>query len=257
MKKLMIVAAAAFGMAAFGDIESSNIVGYAGGPNTVEGFNFAAVGFNTIGCNTFDIQQVRIGDGGAGTIGWGGEVFSLWAGGPDVVDGSAYFYYDSSMDPAGEATDFYWGDDEGNKVSFSVAAGQGVVIECGEGLSVSSAGEVPNESAEMTTVEGFNFVSNPFPVELDIQQIKVDDGGAGDIGWGGEVFSIWAGGPDVVDGSAYFYYDSSMDPTGEATGFYWGDDEGNKVSYSVAIGQSVVIECSAGLSVTIAPSYVK
>ena len=255
MKKLMIVAAAAFGMAAFGDIESSNIVGYAGGPNTVEGFNFAAVGFNTIGCNTFDIQQIRISDGGAGGIGWGTETFALWAGGPDLVEGSGFIYYDPSMDPDGEATDYYWGDGDGNKAEFSIAAGQGVIIECGEGLSVFSAGEVPNEAAKLTTVEGFNFIANPFPVILDIQQIKISDEGAGTIGWGTETFAVWAGGPDLVDGSGFIYYDPSMDPAGEATGYYWGDGDGNKAEYPVAIGQSVVIECAADLSVEISPSY--
>ena len=255
MKKVAFCAAAAALCGGLLAVESANVVGYASAPNSVEQFNFLSVGFNAVGYNTCDIQQIKISDGGAGGIGWGTETFELWAGAPDVVAGSGATYYDPSIDPTGEATDYYWGDDEGNRVSFSILPGQGVVIGMPEGLAVQMAGQVSASNAEMTSVEQFNFLANPFAAPIDIQNIKISDGGAGGIGWGTETFELWAGAPDVVAGSGATYYDPSIDPTGEATDYYWGDDAGNKITYSIPVGQSFVINMPADLDVTITPPY--
>ena len=141
MKKLMIAAAAmtaAFAVNAAGEsgIVSSTVVGYASAPQSVEQFNFLSVGFNSIGYNTCDIQQIKISDGGAGGIGWGTETFELWAGAPDVVAGSGAIYYDPSMDPNGEETDYYWADAEGNRLSYSIPVGQAFVINMPADLDV-------------------------------------------------------------------------------------------------------------------------
>jgi len=159
------------------------------------------------------------------------------------------------MDPAGEATDYYWGDDVGEKALFSIAPGQGVVINAAADLAVTTSGEVPTEQVSFTSVEQNNFTGNPFPQTIDIQDIKISDGGAGGIGWGTEDFSVWQGAPTVVEGSGFFYYDPSMDPDGEATDYFWGDDVGNKATYSIAPNQGVVINCGEGLTITIDPPY--
>ena len=93
--------------------------------------------FNAVGYNTADIQQIGISDGGAGGIGWGSETFEIWEGLPTVVVGSGFVYYDPSMDPNMVETDYYWGDDVGNKATYSIPAGQGVVINCAADLTVS------------------------------------------------------------------------------------------------------------------------
>ena len=133
-------------------VESANVVGYAAAPDSVEQCNFLSIGFNSIGYNTCDIQQIKISDGGAGSIGWGTETFALWAGAPDVVAGSGAVYYDPSMDPNGKETDYYWADGEGNRVAFSILPAQGVVIDMPEGLSVQMAGQVSDADAEMMAV---------------------------------------------------------------------------------------------------------
>ncbi|MBR3085997.1 MAG: hypothetical protein IKH04_06295 [Kiritimatiellae bacterium] len=236
-------------------VESANVVGYQKG-TTVDGFNFIAAPFSTVGYNTTDIQQIKLSDDGAGAIGWGGEEFGIWEGGPSVVEGSSFLYYDPTMDPNGEAKDYYWGDDEGNPVSYSIAAGQGVVIGGSADLDMSVAGQVPAASGlAFTSVEGFNFTGNAFPEEIDIQDIAISDDGAGAIGWGGEEFGIWEGGPSVVEGSSFLYYDPTMDPNGEAQDYYWGDDEGNPVTYSIAGGQGVVISCASDLAISIVAPY--
>ena len=255
MNKLVLataVASALFGASygATGAIESQNIVGYQTGV-TGKDNNFVVIPFLTAGHNTADIQSIKISDDGAGSIGWGEENFSIWEGVPTVVDGSAFFYYDASMDPVGEAKDYYWGDDSGNKASFSVDNGQGVVVNCASDLKITTSGQVSDEQVTFTTAQDNNFTGNPFPMSIDIQSIKISDGGAGSIGWGEENFSIWEGVPTVVDGSAFFYYDASMDPTGEAKGCYWGDDSGNKAAHPIPAGKGVVINCAEGLTVTI------
>ena len=135
MKKLMFTAALAACGAAFA-IESANVVGYNGSTSGADN-NFITVPFNAVGFNTADIQQIGISDGGAGEIGWGTETFSVWEGVPTVVNGSDFFYWDSSADPNGEATTYYWGDASCEKATYSIPAGQGVVINCAAGLTIS------------------------------------------------------------------------------------------------------------------------
>ena len=111
------------------------IVGYTGATTGADN-NFVTIPFNAIGFNTSDIQQIKISDGGAGGIGWGGESFAIWEGLPTVVTGSGFVYYDPSMDAAGKATDYFWGDGEGNKATFPIAPGQGVVVNCAADLTI-------------------------------------------------------------------------------------------------------------------------
>ena len=235
-------------------VESANVVGYSGDTTGADN-NFVTIPFNAIGFNTSDIQQIKISDGGAGTIGWGTETFSVWEGVPTVAAGSEFFYCDPSYDTTGTETEYYWGDGDGNKAAFSIAPGQAVVINCASDLSVTTAGQVPSEQVEFTTIQDNNFTGNPFPTAIDIQSIKINDGGAGTIGWGTETFSIWEGVPTVAAGSEFFYCDPSYDTTGTETEYYWGDGDGNKVTYSIPANQGVVINCAADLTVTIAPPY--
>jgi len=235
-------------------VESANIVGYAG-DTTGSDNNFRVVPFNAVGYNTSDIQQIKISDGGAGGIGWGTEMFSVWEGVPTVAEGSEFIYCDPSYDMTGEATDYYWGDATGAKAAFSIAPGQAVVINCSEDLSITTAGQVPNGKVEFTSIADNNFTGNPFPSSIDIQAIKISDGGAGGIGWGTEMFSVWEGVPTVAEGSEFIYCDPSYDMTGEATDYYWGDASGAKVSYEISAGQGVVINCAEGLDISIDPPY--
>ena len=116
-------------------IESENVVGYTT-DSTGSDNNFVTIPFSLVGYNTSDIQQIKLSDGGAGGIGWLGETFSIWEGAPTVADGSDFFYCDPGMDMSGEAVDYYWGDASGNKATFSIPAGQGVVINCAADLTI-------------------------------------------------------------------------------------------------------------------------
>ena len=189
------------------------------------------------------------------SIGWGLESFAIWEGVPTVAAGSEYLYCDPSLDMSGTSTDYYWGDAEGNPVSYGIAPGQGIVVNCASDLDVTMAGQVPTGSTSFTTVQDNNFTGNPYPASIDIQSIKIDDAGAMSIGWGLETFAIWEGVPTVRVGSEYLYCDPSLDMSGESTDYYWGDAEGNPVTYNIEAGQGVVINCAADLTVTISAPY--
>ena len=134
MKKVMFGLAAAAAICAFA-IESANTVGYTTATSGADN-NFITVPFNAVGYNTADIQQIAISDDGAGGIGWGTETFDIWEGVPTVRAGAGHIYWDASMDPAGEATTYYWGDGTCAKATYSIPANQGVVINCAADLTI-------------------------------------------------------------------------------------------------------------------------
>ena len=218
--------------------------------------NFVTVPFTGIGYNTADIQQIKISDGGLGGIGYGTELFEIWEGAPTAVEGSGFVYYDPIMDPLGEETGYYWGDSTGEKAVFSIDGGQGVVVNCAEDLDISTLGEVPaTNQVSFTTIAMNNFTGNPFPAPIDIQAIKISDGGLGGIGYGTELFEIWEGTPTAVEGSGFVYYDPIMDPNATATDYYWGDATGESVTYPIPVGQGVIINCAEDLTITIDAPY--
>ena len=222
---------------------------------TSDNYNFVTIPFAQVGYNTSDIQQIALSDNDAGVIGYGTENFSVWSGLPTVMSGSEFFLWAPDMDPSGEATACYWGDADQVKTAFSVAAGQAVVINCAADLVKQVAGSVPATDIKLTSVEGYNFIGNPFPVDLSIQNIKVSDDNAGVIGYGTENFSVWAGLPTVVSGTEFFLWAPDMDPTGEATECYWGDADQIATDYVLPVGQGAVISCNEGLKVTIKPPF--
>ena len=140
------------------------------------------------------------------------------------------------------------------KVMFAAAVAAGLVA-IGDGIE--SANAVGYTTA--TSGADNNFITVPFNAigynTADIQQIGLSDGGAGTIGWGTETFAIWEGLPTAVEGSGFFYYDPSMDVTGEAQTYYWGDDSCAKATYAIPAGQGVVINCAADLTISIEAPY--
>jgi hypothetical protein len=74
---------------------------------------------------------------------------------------------------------------------------------------------------------------------IDINSIKLDDGGAGMVGWG-DVMQVV--GPLGSAETEYFYWDASVDPLGAATAAYWGDAEGNAVNVTLQPGAGFAID---------------
>ena len=255
MKKLMIAAVAAlWGTVGFADVESANVVGYttkAAGAN----LNWYAPQFFTVGANTTDINDIKLDDGGTGTVGWGD---SMQIVGPLGNPSEMYFYWDPSSDPTGAATGYYWGDDAGNAVAVSFDAGDGIAIDNMNGLAfaLNNAGDVPTEDVSFTASANLNWTGNPFPEAINLNAVTLDDGGAGTVGWGDSMQIV---GPLGNPSEMYFYWDSSSDPTGTATGYYWGDDAGNAVDVTLKPGDGFAIDNMNGLTfdIKIACPYTK
>ena len=225
-------------------VTSANTVGYSTG-ETVSGCNFVGIPYVNIGYNTADIQQFTV----AGADGWGSEVFEIWDGDPAPIEGFTYF--DPLNDPSGEATGFYWGDPSGAAAVFAIQPGQAFVLSgFAADLVTCTYGQVSDATNSFETVSGCNFIANSFAAPIDIQAIAI----AGADGWGSEVLEIWDGDPSPTDGFTYF--DPLNDPSGEATGFYWGDPSGAAAVFAIQPGQAVVLSGFVGdLAGTIAPPY--
>ena len=73
----------------------------------------------------------------------------------------------------------------------------------------------------------------------DINAIKLDDGGAGMVGWG-DVLQV--ADPLGSPAEMYFYWDPSMDLEGKMTDFYWGDIEGVPVDVTFQPGEAFAID---------------
>ena len=225
-------------------VTSANTVGFTTN-ETVSGYNFVGIPFVSIGQNTASIQQLSV----IGADGWGGEVFEIWDGDPAPTVG--YTYLDPANDISGEAESFYWGDDNYAAASFAIQPGQAAVLSGFNGdLVIRSVGQVSDAAITFETVSGYNFIANSFAAPIDIQDIAI----SGADGWGGEVFEIWDGDPAPTVG--YTYLDPANDISGEAQGFYWGDDSYGAATFAIQPGQAAVLSGFNGnLTGTISSPY--
>ena len=107
------------------DAISSDIVGYIN-TEARANLNWYAPCFRSIGVNTTDINDINLNDGGLGTVGWGDTMQIV---GPLGNASEMYCYWDPSMDPNGEATTCYWGNDGCEPVSVSLEPGAGFAID--------------------------------------------------------------------------------------------------------------------------------
>jgi len=259
MKK-MLAACAAMMVAGLvsADITSDNIVGYTQ-KTSVSGFNWLAPMFIDVGTSLGDsgtsvsLDSIALSDGGAGGIGWGGEIIQILDDGGAVT--TEYYYNDPLNDLSGEQTDYYWGDAAGTPVTASIGAGDSVLLfTASEDIGYTVAGQVPESNITLTSVAGFNFTGNPFPASLPLANIAISDDGAGSIGWGGEIIQILDDGGAVT--TEYYYNDPLNDLSGEQTDYYWGDAAGTPVTVSIEAGDGVLLfTASDGLQITITKPY--
>ena len=82
----------------------------------------------------------------------------------------------------------------------------------------------------------------------DINEVNLDDGGTGEVGWGDSMQIV---GPLGSASEAYFYFDPSMDPNGLAKTYYWGDDSCNPVDVTLEPGAGFAIDNANGLTFNI------
>ncbi|MBO5905097.1 MAG: hypothetical protein J6Q84_01610 [Kiritimatiellae bacterium] len=224
----------------------STIATFVGYNNTAarEGLNWYAPQFFTVGANTTDIQDIKLDDGGAGSVGWG-DVMQIV--GPKGNPETMYCYWDASMDPEEKATTAYWGDDGCYAVNVSFDAGDGIAFDNMNAYeyAIQNAGQVPSEKVTFAAREGLNWTGNPFPAPINLSAVVLNDDGAGSVGWG-DVMQIV--GPKGNPETMYCYWDASMDPEEKATTAYWGDDGCNVVDVTLQPGAGFAIDNMNGLT---------
>ena len=73
----------------------------------------------------------------------------------------------------------------------------------------------------------------------DINDIQLNDDGAGQVGWGDSMQIV---GPLGSASEMYAYYDKTMNPAGEAAGNFWGDENLEPVDVTLAPGAGFAID---------------
>ena len=73
----------------------------------------------------------------------------------------------------------------------------------------------------------------------DINDIQLNDGGAGLVGWGDSMQIV---GPLGSASATYAYWDKSMNPAGEDAGNFWADDTLQPVALSFDEGDGLAID---------------
>ena len=124
------------------------------------------------------------------------------------------------------------------------------VATCGAALAVESANIVGyNNTAARGNLNWYAPVFRSLGCNTtDINDINLDDDGAGNVGWGDNMQIV---GPLGNPSAIYCYWDSSMDPNGTATKPYWGDDGCNPVDVTLEPGSGFAIDNPNGNTFTI------
>ncbi|MBR1921819.1 MAG: hypothetical protein IJ829_07465 [Kiritimatiellae bacterium] len=82
----------------------------------------------------------------------------------------------------------------------------------------------------------------------DINDIQLDDGGAGFVGWGDTMQIV---GPLGNPSESYAYWDKSMNPEGEDAGNFWADDSMTPVDVVFDEGDGIAIDNPNGFAYNI------
>ena len=204
--------------------------------------NWYAPCFRSIGVNTTDINDIQLNDDGAGNVGWGDNMQIV---GPLGSASVIYFYYDKTMNPAGEGAGNFWGDENMEPVDVSFGEGDGLAIDNSNEyeFNIVGSGQVSTNQVSFPARANLNWSGNPFPVQISINAIQLDDGGAGNVGWGDNMQIV---GPLGSASVIYFYYDKTMNPAGEGAGNFWGDENMEPVDVNLAPGAGFAIDNSNG-----------
>ncbi|MBQ9430120.1 MAG: hypothetical protein IJU44_01065 [Kiritimatiellae bacterium] len=221
-----------------------NIVGYTK-KASVSGFNWLAPQFSTVGATTVDLKDITLtGDG----VGNGGESLAILDEGGAPV-GDPYVFW--SKDVTGEENDCWFDFNEWAPITgVSFALGDGVMISAGDGINYTVAGEVPKVNVEFVTIDGFNFTGNPFPSDIDLQNIVLSGDGVGN---GGESLAVLDEGGAPI-GDPYVFW--SKDVTGEENDCWFDFNEWVPITgVTIGGGDGVLLSAAAGVTVTIKVPY--
>ena len=218
-------------------IESANVVGYQN-TSAQGGFNYYTPGFRNVSGEDINLQDIAMGDE------VGAMEANLQIRGADGVSTAYYVWFDKATAEAFGLTDGTkgcWATEEGGEISPSVTLkpGDGVQIDTINGYTIANSGEVSDADIVYETRQGFNFIGNAFPAEIDIQDIVMHDN------VGAMEANLQIRGADGVSSVYYVWFDKA---TAEAFGLTdgtkgcWATEEGAAIEPTVKLNASAVVQ---------------
>ncbi len=230
----------AAGLAMADGIYSTNIVGY-DTRTSAAGFNWIGPEFRTVGYNTVNIHDIEL-EGEAVDSGGSDSIQFLNADGATVES-----YSWSPAADTGEATDGWFDWDEYAPPVKAINGGDGVMIFTkSSGVTIKNVGEVNTNGYTRTSVAGFNWIGNVFPVGMDIHAVALS-GEAVDSGGSDSIQFLNADGATVES-----YSWSPAADTGEATDGWFDWDEYAPPVKTIAKGDGIMIFTkAAGVTITV------
>ena len=224
----------------FGDIESSNIVGYTTGNTVNDLFTPMGACFFNVGEDALGVQKLAMDN--APDMG----ALEMWVVNKNLgTTSKAYWFLEYEDIPAG------WFDEDGEVAAdFDLAKGQGVLLKTGDaGVTSSQAGEVGLvDVTDYPVNDLFTVFANPYATNLPISNISFKN--APDMG----ALQMW-----IVNKSlgtvktAYWFLEFEDIPAG------WFDEDGEvEVNHEIEPGCAVLLKTGdTGVTMDVASPVTK
>lgn len=218
-------------------VESANIVGYTAREDGVDGYNWTCGTFDAVGGGNISISQITLDDEGS---------YSISDNALQVLDSDAYTAEGYFYTEIGNGV-FQWLDENSDPADRVFSAGEGFLIENLDSIKVKITGQVPETDVSngANGVDGYNWMGNPFPQEISITAITLDDGGSYSISDN----ALQALDPDAYTAEGFFYTE-----VGNSV-FQWLDEAGEPADRTFSPSEGFLIENLDGITVTIAKPY--
>ena len=216
-------------------VESKNVVGFHVRDDGVDGYNWTCGVFDPINGGSMSITQITLDDDGQYYI----MDNCLQVLDPDGYTDEMHFYTDVGGT-------YEWLDENSDPADRTFAPGEGFLIENLDCIKVKITGQVPEADVSNgdNGVDGYNWMGNPFPQTISINDITLDDGGQYYI----MDNCLQVLDPDAYPAEMYFYTD-----VGGA--YQWLDENSDPAVRTFAPSEGFLIENLDCITATIAKPY--
>ena len=196
--------------------------------DTIPGFNFLAPTFTPVdGSGNVNLQDIKLNS----------ETAESWTDNLQILDeGGATIetYTFATAEESGCEKDGWLNGDAEYVDNVTIPYGLGILIDSANDSSVTFAGQVASADSEITAVAGFNFTGNNSPVEINLQDIKLD---ASAESWSDNLQILDEGGATIET-----YTFATAEESGcEKDGWLNGDAEYVE-DVTIAPGQGILID---------------